>query len=564
MNVSELLQSVVNNIGTIESQKDRQTELITQIKEKAESLDDAGAGVEPILYGTYVLKDWLNFSPPDSSIELDLVDQGAYGWCFVPTNNSWDYREINYIIYRNHREQIVCEISFDEEGSFSTYYHPSEETWYANYEDFFEFPNNTGDDRWRIIDFTRPVTTPQTFYDLFMNTIDCEASSSSVIMQEVGLVDGTSDATATRDDLVTGKTAYINGKKISGGLMNWSNTSNEADSVHWDDSDDTVYLKYTTPQGDGFAVKENSSIDLFIDSAAFGNATAANVLSGKTFTSTSGLKISGTIATKTSSNLTASGATVTVPSGYYASQTTKSVNSATQATPSITVSSAGLITASATQTAGYVAAGTKSATKQLTVQAAKTVTPSTSNQTAVASGKYTTGAVTVKGDANLVASNIKSGVSIFGVTGTYTGVGGGAQIVSGRATTDEDGIVTIQLPAFEPQQMMIWNVQHIDQWEETGDDSLVQHLYDGILLCAARADDGHWVSQGLSQSSGTQAIQQTRAEIGPWQGDPGYGTTNIQEDGNSIRWCLPIVPFDSYEGTPVDFTNVNLNYVLIG
>lgn len=68
---------------------------------------------------------------------------------------------------------------------------------------------------------------------------------------------------------------------------------------------------------------------------------------------------------------------------------------ATQATPSITVSSAGVITASATQSAGYVASGTKSATKQLTTQAAKTITPSTSSQTAVASGRYTTGAVTV-------------------------------------------------------------------------------------------------------------------------------------------------------------------------
>ena len=39
-----------------------------------------------------------------------------------------------------------------------------------------------------------------------------------------------------------------------------------------------------------------------------------------------------------------------------------------QATPTISVSSAGLITASATQAAGRVAAGTKTATKQLTVE----------------------------------------------------------------------------------------------------------------------------------------------------------------------------------------------------
>lgn len=72
-----------------------------------------------------------------------------------------------------------------------------------------------------------------------------------------------------------------------------------------------------------------------------------------------------------------------------------STTTVTQATPTITVSSSGLITASATQTAGYVNAGTKSATKQLTTQSAKTVTPTTSSQTAVASGVYTTGAITV-------------------------------------------------------------------------------------------------------------------------------------------------------------------------
>ena len=124
-------------------------------------------------------------------------------------------------------------------------------------------------------------------------------------------------------------------------------------------------------------------------------ASASDILSGKEAVDSDGNKITGTIATKTASDLTASGATVTVPAGYYATQTTKSVSTATQATPSITISSSGLITASSTQTVGYVAAGTKSATKQLTTQAAKTVTPSTSSQTAVASGVYTTGAITV-------------------------------------------------------------------------------------------------------------------------------------------------------------------------
>ena len=91
------------------------------------------------------------------------------------------------------------------------------------------------------------------------------------------------------------------------------------------------------------------------------------------------------------------------------------------ATPMIDVSAGGLITAKTEQEKGYVPGGTKSSTKQLTTQAAKTVTPGTTNQTAVASGRYTTGAVTVKGDANLKAENIAEGVSIFGVTGTFNG-----------------------------------------------------------------------------------------------------------------------------------------------
>ncbi len=135
----------------------------------------------------------------------------------------------------------------------------------------------------------------------------------------------------------------------------------------------------------------------------------------------------GTIPTKTSSDLTASGKTITVPAGYYASNASKSVSTATQATPSISVDSNGLITASATQNSGYVSAGTKSATVQLTTKAATTITPGTSSKTAVAKNVYTTGAITVAGDSNLKAANIKSGVSIFGISGTA----GGGEIKQG-------------------------------------------------------------------------------------------------------------------------------------
>ena len=57
-----------------------------------------------------------------------------------------------------------------------------------------------------------------------------------------------------------------------------------------------------------------------------------------------------------------------------------------QATPVIEVSNGGLITATA---------GDKSATKQLSTQSGKTITPGATEQIAVAAGKYVTGDVKV-------------------------------------------------------------------------------------------------------------------------------------------------------------------------
>ena len=59
----------------------------------------------------------------------------------------------------------------------------------------------------------------------------------------------------------------------------------------------------------------------------------------------------------------------------------------------------------------------------ITRKAAATITPGTSNQT-IAANTFLTGIQTIAGDSDLIASNIKSGISIFGVTGTYTGSGG--------------------------------------------------------------------------------------------------------------------------------------------
>ena len=172
------------------------------------------------------------------------------------------------------------------------------------------------------------------------------------------------------------------------------------------------------------------------------------MLSGNTAYA-AGTKYTGTIATKTSSDVTVSGDTVTTAAGYYASSVSKSVAAGSATAPaSISGSSANVSTGTNTLTlsktvsvtptvsAGYGSAGTAgncsvSLTASVTTKGAATYTPTTSNQS-IASGTYLTGAQTISGDANLVAGNIKSGVSIFGVAGSLS-----------SPTVSQDGVTKV-------------------------------------------------------------------------------------------------------------------------
>lgn len=165
-----------------------------------------------------------------------------------------------------------------------------------------------------------------------------------------------------------------------------------------------------------------------------GFVSAINAIpTGITPTGTKSIPISAA-GTTTEDVTNYASAEITVPSGSAATPATTIT-----ANPTISVGPTGLITASVSGSqsvtpsvsAGYVSSGTAgtvsvsgSNTSQLTTQAAQTITPTTSDQT-IASGKYLTGTQTIKGDANLVAANIADGVTIFGVTGTHQGGGGG-------------------------------------------------------------------------------------------------------------------------------------------
>lgn len=190
-------------------------------------------------------------------------------------------------------------------------------------------------------------------------------------------------------------------------------------------------------------------------------ATADDVLVGKQFVDSTGMLIDGSMADNgtVTQTLDTSITSYTIPAGKHSGSGSVSITTQTKSTtpstssqtisadtgkvlksvtvgamsagalstPSISVSSSGVITAtSGISTAGYLSTSTsKSNTKSLTTQSGTTITPGTSTKTAVSSGRYTTGTVYVSGDSNLVSSNIKSGVSIFGVSGSYSGGSGG-------------------------------------------------------------------------------------------------------------------------------------------
>ncbi len=158
------------------------------------------------------------------------------------------------------------------------------------------------------------------------------------------------------------------------------------------------------------------------------------------------------VTQRDSTDLSSTGAVVNVPSGYYTSSETYTMPSGSATTPSttitanpsISVSASGLITSTASTnqsvtpivSAGYVSSGTAgtvsvsgSNTSQLTTQGATTITPTESVQTAVASGTYTTGTVSVGAiPSNYVGSGVPrrdstdltvSGATITAPSGYY-------------------------------------------------------------------------------------------------------------------------------------------------
>ena len=133
----------------------------------------------------------------------------------------------------------------------------------------------------------------------------------------------------------------------------------------------------------------------------------------------------GTIASKTSSDITVSGATVTVPAGSYSSSTSKTVASGSAGTPTASKGSVSnhsvTVTPSVTNTTGYITGSTKTGTG-VTVTASelasgnKSITANGSNIDVVG---YSTVSVSVPGDALAVTLSYNSTSHMWEPNKTY-------------------------------------------------------------------------------------------------------------------------------------------------
>ncbi len=172
----------------------------------------------------------------------------------------------------------------------------------------------------------------------------------------------------------------------------------------------------TTPKlisGKAYTVWYNSVGDcFFIKASAEGTATSSHVLAGYTFSNDDDTGLLGDIVNRgTLNKVLALNETFNLSAGYYLG--------------------------------GKV-------TQNIPTQSGSTTTPGTADKTIVAANRYVNGDIKVKGDANLIASNIIVGKSIFGVAGSASIQSlGGVKREIGSTNIASSGSTTISLP-FKP------------------------------------------------------------------------------------------------------------------
>lgn len=165
---------------------------------------------------------------------------------------------------------------------------------------------------------------------LFGDAVAADVAKGKIMTSAAGLkVVGTntndadtSDADATASDIAKGRTAYVQGAKVTGKLteylagetLSYYTSGDEEITIERDSDSDNISIKIHCFDDDKI-MRHNSYIKLGADAILFGNATAADVAKGKTFTSAAGVNVTGTAEpAKSNNNVEAYAVTDTSPS----------------------------------------------------------------------------------------------------------------------------------------------------------------------------------------------------------------------------------------------------------
>ena len=145
-------------------------------------------------------------------------------------------------------------------------------------------------------------------------------------------------------------------------------------------------------------------------------AAAGDIRTGKVSVDKDGEPLTGTLVDNGSwsSSGLAAGASVTIPAGIHDGTGKVTAKSLADQTP-------GNLAAAKMLSGVYGYSNGAKVTGNIASMGAQTVTPGNSAKTVSCSGKYMTGNVTVSAVANLTAANIKKGVTVGGVKGTWEG-----------------------------------------------------------------------------------------------------------------------------------------------
>ena len=276
--------------------------------------------------------------------------------------------------------------------------------------------------------FTEPSGAPATGT---MHTLDD-------VMEKAPAADDSNGASKT--DVLSDKTFWgLNVTSGEWGLQSGSMVNQGDKSYTPKVSEQTITAGYYDGTGkvegdsDLIAGKIKKDVEIFGVTGsvieATGDATAADVLSGKSFSNAGSASVSGSMDNQGDKSYTPNASEQTITAGYYdgtgkvegdsdliAGKIKKDVE-IFGVTGSVIEATGDATAADVLSGKTFSNAGSASVSGSMVNQGAKTITPATSDQT-IPEG-YHNGSGIVSGDSDLVADNIKKDVEIFGVTGTF-------------------------------------------------------------------------------------------------------------------------------------------------